>query len=68
VTTPSATDAAGERTSDPQDDAPPGMPLWVKLFGIVVIAALLVLGGLHLTGHGMGPGAHMTHLAGHTGS
>jgi len=32
----------------------PGTPRWVKVFGIVVIALVLVFVVLHLTGHGFG--------------
>jgi hypothetical protein len=29
---------------------PPGMPRWVKLFGLIAIVLLLLVVGLHLTG------------------
>jgi hypothetical protein len=36
--------------ADPDDDAPPGMPRWVKVFGLVAIAILAAFALLHLTG------------------
>jgi hypothetical protein len=36
--------------ADPDDDPPPGMPRWVKVFGIVAIALLAVFAILHIAG------------------
>ena len=39
---------------------PPGMPRWVKLFGIVAIALVLILVGvMAVSGSEHGPGRHM---------
>lgn len=38
----------------PDPEAPPGVPRWVKLFGIVLLVLVLVLVVLHLTGNGLG--------------
>jgi hypothetical protein len=38
-------------------DRPTGAPGWVKVFGAIGIAMLLLVVVLHLTGHGFG--AHM---------
>jgi len=38
--------------------APPGVPRWVKLLGLVLLLVLLVLAGGHLLGDGVGPGQH----------
>jgi hypothetical protein len=43
----------------------PGTPLWVKVAGIVVLALVLVFGGLHLAGRGMGPMDHQAPAGGH---
>lgn len=37
----------------------PGMPRWVKVFGIVGLALVLIFAVLHLTGHAVG--GHMPH-------
>ena len=34
--------------------SPPGMPGWVKAFGIVALVLIMLFVVLHLTGHGMG--------------
>jgi len=39
--------------------APPSTPRWVKVFGVVAVALLLLLVILHLTGHS--PGGHTSH-------
>ena len=44
---------------------PPGMPLWVKAFGIVLLLLVLVFGGMHLAGRGMGPMSHVPPAGGH---
>jgi len=48
---------------DPSDDtgAGPGIPRWVKVFGIIVIVLVLLVGIIMVTGIGgpHGPGRHM---------
>lgn len=39
--------------------SPPKTPLWVKVFGIIVIVLSLLFVTLHLTGHS--PMSHMSH-------
>jgi hypothetical protein len=43
---------------DPDGEAPAGIPRWVKVFGIVVLAILVLVVGMLLTGHG--PGRHLS--------
>jgi hypothetical protein len=43
-----------ETHTRPDQEAPPGVPRWVKVFGIVFIVLVLVLVVLHLTGNGLG--------------
>jgi hypothetical protein len=43
-----------ETRTRPDPDVPPGVPRWVKLFGIVFLVLVLVLVVLHLTGNGLG--------------
>ena len=43
-----------ETPTTPDPDAPPGVPRWVKVFGIVVLVLVLVFVILHLTGNGLG--------------
>ena len=50
-------DAPPPTTSSP--DAYPGTPGWIKLAGILVLLIVLVFGGLHLAGRGLGPGMHV---------
>ena len=40
-------------------ESPPKTPLWVKVFGIIVIVLILLVGIVHLTGHS--PMIHMQH-------
>lgn len=43
----------------PDYDSPPATPRWVKVFGIVCIALVLLVVVLHLTGNSLGgPGMH----------
>ena len=49
-----------QRSAPPDTDSPPGMPRWVKVFGIVsamfillALIAMFVVGGKH------GPGRHL---------
>jgi hypothetical protein len=42
----------------------PGTPRWVKLSSVAVVAIVLLFGGLHLAGHGFGPGTQTPHVAG----
>jgi hypothetical protein len=44
---------------EPDRRAATGTPLWVKVFGIVVIVLVLAFAVHHLTSNGMGPGMHM---------
>ena len=39
--------------------SPPGMPRWVKVFGILVISLALLMAILHLTGKGFGGHMHI---------
>lgn len=44
----------------PDPEAAPGTPRWVKIGGCIVVALLLLLIVLHLTGNSLGgPGSHM---------
>jgi hypothetical protein len=38
----------------PDPGAPPALPRWVKVFGIVFLVLVLALVILHLTGNGLG--------------
>lgn len=40
-------------------ESAPTTPLWVKVFGILVIVLILLVGILHLTGHS--PMSHRSH-------
>jgi hypothetical protein len=40
-----------ETRTRPDPDVPPGLPGWVKVFGIVVIILVLAFVILHLTGN-----------------
>ena len=40
-------------------ESAPATPLWVKVFGVLVIVLILLVGILHLTGHS--PMSHMAH-------
>ena len=44
--------AQSQTRLDPE--APPGMPRWVKVLGIVFLVLVLVVIVLHLTGNGLG--------------
>lgn len=46
------------RDGDADRAGRPSTPRWVKVFGAVVVALLLVLLVLHLTGNSVGPGMH----------
>ena len=52
-------DTADGTAAGPSAATPPGTPLWVKAFGVVLLLLVLVFGGLHLAGRGMGPMNHM---------
>jgi hypothetical protein len=43
-------------------ESPPGTPLWVKVFGILLIVVMLAFAGLHLTGNAP------THMSGSSGA
>jgi hypothetical protein len=43
-----------------QPDTPPGTPRWVKVFGILFLALILLVIVLHLTG--MSPGGPSSHF------
>jgi hypothetical protein len=49
--------ARDDTNAESEQDAPPGMPRWVKVFGIAAVTLLLIVAGLHLSGnaptHGM---------------
>lgn len=49
------------QTRKPQDrETPPPAPLWVKMSGAIVVALLLIVVVLHLTGNAPGMnGGHM---------
>jgi hypothetical protein len=48
-----------ENPMEPDYESTASTPRWVKVFGIVVIVLVLVLGILHLTGNSLGgPGSH----------
>ena len=59
-------DPRGRTGDDARDDArndavgEAGMPRWVKVFGVVIVVLILLLGGLKLLGVGgeHGPGRH----------
>ena len=40
--------------SDPPPDYDAGMPLWVKMFGIIALVLVLLFVILHLAGLGLG--------------
>jgi ABC-type transporter Mla subunit MlaD len=42
----------------PDDDARPGTPLWVKVFGAIALVVVLVFVVLLVVGSGHGPGRH----------
>jgi hypothetical protein len=44
--------AMAETHTRPDPEAPPGVPRWVKIFGIVLLVLVFVV--LHLTGNGLG--------------
>lgn len=43
----------------PERGSPPSMPRWVKVFGIILIALVLVVVVMHLTGIDFGGLHHM---------
>lgn len=61
---PSA-DSADRTPAVPSDATPPGTPLWVKAFGVVLLLLVLLFGGLHLAGRGLGPMSHVPPAGGH---
>jgi hypothetical protein len=50
-----------EAPVEPAQDSAPGIPRWVKAFGIILVVVLLAVAGLHLTGNAP------THLPGSGG-
>lgn len=45
---------------EPHHESSMRTPRWVKVFGIVIIALVLLVGILHLTGNSLGsPGSHI---------
>ena len=53
-------DSDSSRAADAElrGSQPPGMPLWVKVFGLVALALVVVFLVVHLTGHGLGEHMH----------
>jgi hypothetical protein len=49
---------AGEDAAEPGRDARPATPLWVKLFGAIALAVVLVFVVLLVLGGGHSPGRH----------
>ena len=51
---------SGDRDVNPADrSTQPGAPRWVKVFALVAVVLIVLLGALHLTGNGLGsPGSH----------
>jgi hypothetical protein len=43
-----------ESHTRPDPEAPPSVPRWVKVFGIVFLVLVLVFVILHLSGNGLG--------------
>lgn len=41
-------------------NTPPGIPRWVKISVIIILALVLLFVALHLTGHGFGDHMHMS--------
>ena len=56
---------SGAAPSHASSAAYPGTPRWVIVSGIIVLALVLVFGGLHLAGRGMGPMNHTSSMSGH---
>jgi hypothetical protein len=50
----------GEPIMSQTHGSPPSAPRWVKLFGIIAVALVLLIVVLHLTGRGMD--GHMHHM------
>lgn len=44
--------------NQPDVEPMPKTPAWVKVFGIIFLALVLLFGILHLTGNSFGPGMH----------
>ena len=59
ATDPTGSGTAPSPASTPVAPSYPGTPRWVKLGGIALLLIVLVFGGLHLAGRGMGPMNHM---------
>jgi hypothetical protein len=53
-------DSNGDTRAKPNQREAPGVPRWVKVSGIIVIALVLIVVILHLTGNGFG--SHMPSL------
>jgi hypothetical protein len=51
---PSQSDQSVEETGVAERGSAPGMPLWVKVFGVIVILLVVLLVFLHLTGNSLG--------------
>jgi len=57
---PEMHDADGEAAADIGPGSPPGLPRWVKVFGIIAAVLVVVVAIVMLTGGpgGHGPGRH----------
>jgi hypothetical protein len=52
--------------AESDNEAPTGMPRWVKVLGIIAVVLLLLLGIMMLIGGEHGPGRHTPPAAGST--
>ncbi len=60
MTDPSPYPDTNDDTSGvPDHESPPGTPLWVKVFGIVLLVLILLIVIMLLIGGGHGPSRHM---------
>lgn len=52
------TDPADPSRNPPRETVRPGMPRWVKVFGLIIVALVLVFLAAQLLGVEHGPGMH----------